>query len=146
MFRILLTVLFAFACNLNLIAQTPRTALNSGREIFFTSYYSAGGTYSFEKDDYEEDFEDFTVTKIILKKDRLYSKFGDGEIKMVWLVFDDTREWSCTQCWRLENSTSLCYNYCEDSLAWYFEYSIEHRRWLKVMLFTKLNTVVRESD
>ena len=144
MLRFLLTCLLI--CNLSLFAQTPRAVLNSGKEIFFTARYSAGGFYNFDRKDYDVEFEDFAITKFVLQKDRLYTKFEEGEIKMAWVVFDYEREWSCTQCWRLENNTSLCYNYCDDSLAWYFEYSEEHRRWLKVMVFTKLDTIVRESD
>jgi len=146
MFRILLTVLLVFVYNLNILAQTPRIALDNGKEIFFTSQYSAYGVYDFESKDYTSEFEDFAVTKFVLQKDRLYSKFDGGEIKMSWLVFDYEREWSCVQCWRLENTTSFCYNYCDDSIVWYFEYSKEHRRWMKVMVFTKLDTIVRESD
>jgi hypothetical protein len=146
MFRILLTVLLTFVCNLNILAQTPRVVLDDGKEIFFTSHYSAGGYYSFETKDYVSEFEDFAVTKFVLQKDRLYSQFDGKEIKMSWIVFDYDREWSCVQCWRLESNTSICYNYCKDSISWYFEYSQEHRRWMKVLVFTKLDTIVRESD
>jgi len=146
MLRILLITLLTLAYNLNVLSQTPRVVLNNGKEIFFTSQYMAVGTYNSIRSTYLIDFEDLAVTKFILQKDRVYTQFDGGCITMSWLVFDYKREFSCIQCWRLEDNTSICYNYCEDSLMWYFEFDEELNMWTRVMLFTKLDTLVRESD
>lgn len=148
MSKFLLTLVLSLFTFLNVYSQdsTPRSYLDRGYEFYFTSHYIATGTYNELREDYIKEFEDFAETKIVLQKDRIYTQFNGGEIKATWLVFDERREFVCLQCWLLEDLTSVCYNYCEDMLVWYQDYSEETNRWESVIVFTKLDTNVRESD